>query len=226
MGHAAQKRANRVSTPAVTQTVRQQWPVTTVTGQALELQTDKEQKYYEEARDKYLAENVFTAASDLRGLERLLLMETQMFRWQWQLAAGVNYDLDFLTPTQESALQKALKETAPMISQLQNDLGLTKAQRDKDQHESVQGYLNNLKVAAKAFGVMREKQLGKAIELTKELFNLVGAYQRSNEAERKKLGFESAEDILQWVSEVMKPQFDEVDEYFRENQQKFFLRKL
>jgi len=215
-----------VSTPTVNTVIRQQWPVTTVTGHELEVQSEKEQKYYNEARDRYLAENVFTAASDLRGLERLLLMEVQMFRWQWQLAAGVDYNLDFLTAQQESALQKALKESAPMISQLQNDLGLTKAQRDNNSHESVQGYLANLKTAAKAFGVMREKQLGRAIELTKELFNVAGAYKRANESERKKLGFESAEDVIDWVLEVMKPQFDEVDAYFREHEQKFFLRKL
>jgi hypothetical protein len=215
-----------VSSPTVSTVIRKQWPVITVTGHELELQSEKEQKYYVEARDKYLAENVFTAAADLRGLERLLLLEIQMFRYQWQLAAGVDYNLDFLTVQQESALQKAVKETSPMISVLQNDLGLTKAQRDVDTQDSVQGYLNNLKVAAKAFGVMREKQLGKAIELTKELYSIAGAYKRSNEAERKKLGFESAEDIIDYVLEVHKPQFDEVDAYFRANEQRYFIRKL
>lgn len=200
--------------------------VTSISGQALDLQTADEKRYYETARDKYLAENKFTAASDFRALDRLLLLEVQTQRWQWQLAAGVDYDLNFLDPREEAALQKSLKETSSMISSIQIDLGLTKNQRDKQQSDSVGAYLVDLKQRAKELGVMREKQLGKAIELTKELFNLVGAYQRSNDAERKKLGFESPDDILEWVSEVMKPQFDEVDEHFRNNQQKFWVRKL
>lgn len=150
----------------------------------MELQTDKEKKFYEDARDKYLSENKFTAASDMRALDRLLLMEVQMFRWQWQLAAGVNYELEFLDAAEEAAIRRSVRETAPLISAVQNDLGLTKAQRDADQHESVGKYITQLKIAAKEFGVMREKQLGKAIELTKELFNVAGAYKRSNEIGR------------------------------------------
>lgn len=200
--------------------------VTSIGGQVLDLQTADEKKYYESARDKYLSENKFTHASDLRGLDRLLLLEVQVQRWQWQLAAGVDYDLNFLDAREEAALQKSLKETSAMISNIQMDLGLTKLQRDKEQADSVGAYLVQLKQRAKEMGVMREKQLGKALELTKELFNLVGAYQRSNEAERRKLGFESPEDILDWVTEVMKPSFDEVDEHFRKNQQRFWIRNV
>jgi Skp family chaperone for outer membrane proteins len=154
------------------------------------------------------------------------LLEVQMFRCQWQVAAGVDYELNFLTAQQEKDLQRMLKELSPMISTLQNDLGLTKAQRDKDQHESIGSYINDLKVRAKAFGVMREKQLGKALELMKDTFSVAGAYKRSNEHERKKLGFESAEDVIDFILETVKPQFDEVDEYFRENDQKFWIRRL
>lgn len=217
------------TTPTVNTTIgpnRTQQTVRTITGHDLELQTDKEKKFYEEARDKYLAENKFTAASDLRGLDRLLLLEVQMFRCQWQVAAGVDYDLNFLTAQQEKDLQRMLKELSPMISTLQNDLGLTKAQRDKDQHESVGQFINDLKVRAKAFGVMREKQLGRALELMKDTFSVAGAYRRSNEHERKKLGFESAEDIVDFILDVVKPQFDEIDEYFRDNDQKFWVRRL
>ena len=212
--------------PNVTSSVRKNHNVKAISGQQLSLQTSTEKTFYEQARDKYLAENQFTAASDMRALDRLLLLEVQVFRWQWQLAAGVDYEMNFLEPREEAALQKALKETGPMISSLQNDLGLTKNQRDKEKHDSVGAYITQLKVAAKAHGVNREKQLGKAIELTKELFNVAGAYKRSNAAERKKLGFESAEDVVDWVLEVFKPQFDEVDAHFRQHQQRFFLRRL
>lgn len=214
------------ATITTTQARHGQHIVKTLTGHQLDLQTAEEKTFYEEARDKYLKENVFSAASDLRGLDRLLFFETQMFRWQWQLSIGLDYDYNLLEAADETKIRRNVKETAPLIAQIQNDLGLTKSQREKDKHESVGAYLTQLQQAAKEHGIRREKQLGKAIELTKELFNLAGTYRRSNESERKKLGYESAEDIVTWVLEYMKPEFDAVDDHFRKNQQKFWLRKI
>lgn len=207
-------------------TRRGQFAVTTLTGHQLTLQTVDEQTFYQDARDRYLSQNVFTVASDLRALDRLLFFEVQMFRWQSILAVGLDYDYDIVDGAMEAVFRKNIKETAPLISQIQIDLGLTKSARDKNSHESVGGYITQLQIAAKEHGIRREKQLGKAIELVKELFAVAGAYKRSNENERRKLGFESAEDVIDWVLEVMKPQFDEVDEYFRKNHQRFWLRKL
>lgn len=200
--------------------------VTTLAGNALELQTEIEAKFYNEAKERYLSENTFTVASDLRALDRLIFFETLVYRWTYALASGITSDGDYLNAGQSDQLRKNLKETAPMIAQIQNDLGLTKSQRQQEQAESIGAYIKQLKIAAKQHGVRREKQLGKAIELTKELFSLCGTYQRSNEAERLKLGFESADDIVEWVMGHMKPEFDAVDEHFRAHQQRFWIRDL
>lgn len=202
------------------------YPVKTITGYELDLQTEKEQKYYRAAQSKYLSENKFTVESDKRALERLIFYELLIFRWQSQLGAGRNYDDNWLQPADEDQLRKNVKETAPLISQIQIDLGLTKSQRERDAYESVGAYIQKIQQAAKQHGVRREKQLGRALELTNELFSLVGAYARSNENERRKLGFESAEDIVEWVLTYMKPRFDEVDEHFRKNQQRFWIREI
>lgn len=201
---------------------RKRFKVKTTTGHEIELQTPAEQKYYIGARDKYLTENKFTAASDLRALDRLLLLETQMHRYQWQLAAGVDYDLVDLDAGDEMALQKSIKETGAQISQVQNDLGLTKAQRDKDDEDSVGAYLVKLRQRAKEFGVHREKQLGRSLELMNEAIGIAGAYKRSNEKERRKLGFETAEDVVDWLVEVAQPRYEEIDEHFRQNVQRFW----
>lgn len=219
--------SNPVPPPNVTITTKApRVKVKTIGGSELELLHKREKDFYEEARDKYQAENVFTVASDLRALDRLLFYETQMFRWQWYLMSGVDYDLMDIEPAEEIALRRSIKDTAPLISQLQNDLGLTKMQRDKDKIDSVGAYITTLKRAAKEHGVRREKQLGKAIELTNELFAIAGAYKRSSQHEREKLGFETAEDVVDWILEFMRPEFDEVDKYFRAHQQRFFLREL
>lgn len=210
----------------VTVGVKQKFEVATLTGETLDLQTEGEQRYFAIAQERYLSEFKFTVASDLRALDRLVFYETMIFRWQTQLGSGRDSDGSFLSPREEEQLRKNIKETSPLVHQIQDDLGLTKAQRDKDQHESVGAYIAKLQQAAKEHGVRREKQLGKALELTKELFSLTGTYRRSTQHEREKLGIENAEVILDWILAYMKPEFDHIDEHFRTHQQRFWLRQL
>jgi len=200
--------------------------VKNLTGQEIQLLNAIEKAYYVEARDKYLAEFTFTIASDLRSLDRLLLLEVQMYRAQWFLSAGCDYQYVDLDPAEEVALRRTVKEAAAQIQEIQKDLGLVKSARDKESADSVGAYITQLKIAAKAHGVKREKELGKALELTHELFALCGAYQRSNEHERRKLGFESADDIIEWVMTYMREEFLAVDEHFRKNEQRFWVRNL
>jgi hypothetical protein len=201
------------------------YPVETLHGQQIELRDPAEATFYLEAQSKYLSENSFTASSDKRALDRLIFLETLMHRYQRWLAMGMDYD-GILSGAQEETIRKAIRETVPMISQIQTDLGLTKAQREKDQHESVSAYLNDLKVRAKEHGVRRERQLTAALDLMNRLFTLVGAYGRSSESERKKLDLESAEDIVEWINDTMRPEYDAIDEYFRTHQQKFWIGSL
>lgn len=200
---------------------RKRYKVKTTTGQEIELQSPAEQSLYIEARNKYLSENRFTIASDLRALDRLLLMEVQMYRWQWQLASGVDYWLTELDASDETVLRRSIKETTAQISQVQNDLGLTLSQRNADV-DSVGAYIVTLKQRAKEFGVHRERQLGRALELMNEVISTVGAYQRSNSKERDKLGWNSAEDVLDWILEVVAPQYQAVDDHFRTHVQKYW----
>lgn len=194
-------------------------------GQELQVQGAVEQAFYDGQRGKYLAENVFTVTSDLADLDRLLFLELLDFRWRTWLSSGRDYD-GFLTPQQEEQIRKNLKENAPLISQVKNDLGLTKSMRDKEKAESVGAYLMELKVRAREHGIRREKELARALCLIKELFSLVGTYDRSNALERGKMNLDSPDDILDWIRSHMKPEFDAIDEYFRNNSQKFWVGKL
>ena len=217
-----------MTAPTVTSTVAnptQLIKVKTVSGFEIEVMGRYEAKYFRDQMTKYLAENKFTAVTDLADLDRLLFLELMIFRWTGWLASGKDYD-GILAPSQEDQIRKNIKEVGPQISTIKQDLGLTKSQRDKEAFESVGQYLVDLKARAKEHGVRREKQLTTAICLVKELFSLIGTYDRSNELERTKIGLESPEDILDWIRNHMKPEFDEVDAYFRANQQKFWVRKV
>lgn len=199
--------------------------VKTVAGHEIEVMGRYEAKYFRDQQAKYLAENKFTAVTDLADLDRLLFLELMIFRWTGWLSSGKDYD-GILAPSQEDQIRKNIKEVGPQISQIKQDLGLTKSQRDKEAFESVGQYLVDLKARAKEHGVRREKQLTKAICLIKELFSLVGTYDRSNELERSKIGLETEADILDWIRFHMKPEFDAIDEYFQQHQQKFWVRKV
>ena len=199
--------------------------VRTVSGFEIEVMGRTEAKYYRDQMTKYQTENSFTQVTDLSDLDRLLFLELLIFRWTGWLSSGKDYD-GFLAPSQEDQIRKNIKEVGPQISTIKQDLGLTKSQRDKEAFESVGQYLVDLKARAKEHGVRREKQLTTAICLTKELFSLIGTFDRSNELERTKIGLETEADILDWVRFHMKPEFDAVDEYFQTHQQKFWVRKI
>lgn len=198
----------------------------TCAGLEIEVQGPGERAFYQQQQKKYLDENSFTAASDLQDLDRLMFMELLVYRATVHLASGKNYYGELLGPGDEADLRRTLKENAPLISNIKNDLGLTKAQREKEQYESVGKYLVDLRARAREHGIHREEQLQKAIALINQLFALVGAFDRSDEIERDKMGLNTADDVLEWVRTVMRPEFDAIDEYFRKNAQRYWVRRL
>jgi hydroxypyruvate isomerase len=149
-----------------------------------------------------------------------------MFRTQDFLARGSDYTQTAFDEGELNALRRAQKEIGAQISTAQAELGLTKSQRDKEQHDSVGAYITSLKVRAKEHGVKREKELGRALELMHELFAVVDAFQRSNAAERAKLEMEKPEDVLRWIQEYIEVEFKAVDDYFREHAQRFWIRSM
>lgn len=195
-------------------------------GQELEVMGADEKRYYTSQQRKYVQENKFTLASDLSDLDRLLFLELLMFRWTKWMSSGRDHDRNLLTDKEEEQIRKNLKETAPLISVIKNDLGLTKSQRDKESAESPGAYLAELKKRAKEHGIRREKQLTTGIALCKELFSLLGTYDRSNQLERSKIGLEDPDAILDWIRGHMRPEFDKVDAHFRQNSQKFWVGTL
>lgn len=200
--------------------------VNTHSGSTIEVQGDGERNFWRNQKKKYEDEHKFTAATDLLDLDRLLFLELLIYRATQWLSSGKNYYGEVLTPGEESDCRKVIRENSPLISTVKNDLGLTKSQRDREQYESVGAYINQLKARAREHGVKREKELTKAICLIKELFSIVGTFDRSDAVEREKTGFETEADVLDWVRKSMKPEFDQIDAYFRTHHQKFWVKTI
>jgi hypothetical protein len=198
------------------------YQVDTPSGQCIEVLGQPERDFYASQREAYMTQNKFTNASDLLDLDRLLFLELLIYRATNWLGRGQDYDGMALSDREEVAQRRSLKENSTLISVIKNDLGLTRNQRDRAAYESVGTYITLLKQRAKEFGVHRERQLATSITLCKQLFAILGAYDRSDEAERHKIGFEDADEILDWVREVMYPEFEQVDQHFITNVQRYW----
>jgi len=196
--------------------------VTTPSGQSIEVLCEAERDFYRGQQASYMAQNKFTNTSDLLDLDRLIFLELLIYRATSWIGRGQDYDGMTLTVTAEVAQRRSLKETSALISVIKNDLGLTKSQRDRDAYESVGAYITQLKQRARSFGVHREKQVATGITLCKQLFAIIGAYDRSDEVEKRKIGFENAGEILDWVREIMIPEFDAVDAAFINSTQRYW----
>jgi hypothetical protein len=188
-----------------------------LSGGWVDLQGQEEFNYYLEAQNRYMTEFQFTVASDLRTLDRLIFFETVLFRWQGWLACGYSYNGP-LTLATENQVRRSIKDTTSQVSQLQQDLGLTFSQRQRDQYESVGAYILKLKQAAKEFGVHREKQLTVALDLFYQVLSVAGTWLRSDENERRKLGHTDPVEILKWIDGEVREKFDEVDKEFQTRQ--------
>jgi hypothetical protein len=193
-------------------------------GEKLPVMTAVEQRWFNDTQSKYLSQNKFDDVTDLQDLDRLLGLELMMFRWTQFLAAGQDYDRNIID---EELCRKQVKEQSDAITKLKQSLGLDKKARDAALNDgNFHVWFMDVKRRAKIFGIHRENQLNVALGLMNELSGIVGSYDRSDEEERKKLGYETEAQILAWVRESMLPRFHEVDAHFIENEQKLWKRDL
>lgn len=191
-------------------------------GADFQVLTPEEVQYFEERAQRYTTDNHFVNVSDFQDVDRMLIMELMCYRWGLWLSQERDYwgnavDLD--------ALKKALFEYSKELRLLKKSLGIDKAARDKERGENVSDYLENLKMRAKEFGVMREEQLTKCITLFQELSSLVTLYKNTDEVERRESNVE-LHDIFEWVDQIAIPEFQEIDRHFRENSQKYWIKRI
>lgn len=197
-------------------------PVTLPSGAEFHVHLE-EKDYFEERRDKYLADNKFTNISDMQDIDRMLIMEVLVWRWGRWLSTGRDY---WGEPVDANQIQRHFSDYSKELRQLKQSLGIDKITRDKQRGEdSVEAYIENLRVRAKAFGVMREKQLDKALELMNDIKAQAIFYQNCDERERVEQGC-TAEKVLEWIIETVIPAYDAIDEHFRENDQRYWIRQM
>ena len=183
---------------------------------------DEEVDYFTERVDLYLKQNHFPNISDLQDVDRLLQLELFVYRWGTWLSRQKDWWGDTID---EDKLQKAVNSYSTELRQLKKQLGLDKATRDRQKgDDSVAAFIQNLLIRAKEFGVMREQQLAKALELFNQCKALVTLYRNCDDTERREMHV-TQDDVIEWLETVAFPEFDQIDAYFRQNQQRMWIRK-
>jgi hypothetical protein len=194
------------------QVVEDGLPVQLPSGAEFTVLTQSEVDYVRARVDQYKSTYRWENVSDVQDVDRIVIFELLVYRWGSDMARGRDIHGD---ETDDANLQKRVKEISAEIRQIKAQMGMDKASRDKENDESsVSAYLDRLRKRAKEFGIMREEQFDKALELTHSLIALYQLHINCDDTERRQEQCE-AQDIVDWIGEVYKPQFEAVDAHFR-----------
>jgi hypothetical protein len=182
--------------------------------------THAEAEYLRDRIERYLSDNHFVNVSDVQEIDRLITLETLVHRWTMWISKGRNYyDEDVNIKVHSDMVQDASRE----IRQMKKALGLDKPSRDKVRgDDSIASHWEHLLQRAREFGYMRNEQYVKTITSFQRLKALMIFHDNADEIERKENACE-IEDIFEVLREEI-ADFDKIDEKFRHEQQKLWIR--
>lgn len=179
-----------------------------------EVLTREEKDVFETTLKKYTEDYKFENISDLQDLDRLVSLELLSYRYTWWLVKGKDYDdLQFAEKDVRDHKQKVDQE----IRALKKSLGMDRKNRFESEQQSVSEYLSSLLRRAKEFGIHRNNQVAKAIDIFEDLKTMIGLHDRTDEEERRHLGVDT-DQILDWIRNTAIPEYDEIDNAFRKEQ--------
>lgn len=173
---------------------------------------------------KYLSQNAMQNVADLSDLDQVVRNEFFLHRIGIWLSLGVDYNR---VPIDEKTLRDQAQKISTENRQLKKALNLDRVAREKaNSIDSVPVYLGNVLRRAKEFGVHREKMADIALEKSMELIGKVTLYFNcDDDAERLELKV-THDQILEWIRDEFAGALIECDDYFRENEQKFWVRDI
>lgn len=173
-----------------------------------------EGKWFESSLERYKEQYQFDNIADLQDLDRLLGLELLSYRYANWLLREADYDGN---PFDEKAIREHKDKVDKEVRAIKVHMGIGRKTRVESEQQSVADYLSDLLGRANEFGVHRDEQNAKILNLFMELKKLVGLYARTDEEERKQLQIDLP-DIYTWIVDVAIPEFDQLDDHFRENQ--------
>lgn len=198
-------------------------PVLLPSGAEFLVMTEGERDYITERVLQYGEQLHLTNVSDLAQLDLMIELEMLCHRWAQWLSRQKDYwddDID------ENQLRRSLNDYSSEIRQLKKALGVDKVSRDKARgEESVAHFLQMLLIRAEEFGINRETMLDVALTLAMQLTSLVVLHDNCTIDEQREQHI-TDEDLIDWVRTVFIPEFHAVDDHFRVNQQRYWIRSM
>lgn len=177
--------------------------------------TSDEIGYVNDRVRRYLSDNAFSNVSDLQDIDRMIMFELFVHRWSLWISKGVDYFNDEIN---ERQLAERVQSYSSEIRQLKKNLGVDKVARDRVRgDDSTVVYLQQLRSRAQQFGIMRNEQFNKVLELFHEMKALVIYHDNCDDQERIE-GQITEQDLLSWIRDTAIPEFDKIDATFRETQ--------
>lgn len=184
--------------------------------------TQDEQDYCTDRVNRYLTDNKFVNVSDVQDIDRMIMFELFIHRWSLWLSRGMDY---FGDEVNSRELAERVNAYSTEVRQLKKQLGVDKVARDRVRgDDSVAAYLENITMRAGEFGVLRNQQFAKVIELFQQMKALV-IYNANTDELEKREGKITDDDLLDWIKTVAIPEFDAIDEDFRKNVQSMWIRR-
>lgn len=183
-------------------------------GSRFHLLNMEEGRWFELSLDRYMEQYHFDNIADLQDLDRLLGLELLSYRYANWLLREADYDGN---PFDDKAIREHKDKLDKEIRGIKQHMGIGRKTRVESESQSVSDYLQDLLGRATEFGIHRDAQNAKILNLFMELKKLVGLYERTDEEERNELEVDLP-DIFKWIKEVAIPEFEALDDHFRENQ--------
>lgn len=175
--------------------------------------THDEADYILERGRRYLEDNHFVNVADLQDVDRMLVYEMLIMRWGEWIGRGFTYDG---MPVEDKDLRKSVNDFSRELRGLKEALGVNKVTRDKDKgQDSIAEYITTLRRRAQEFGVKRNEEQAKVLELFNRLKALITLHDNCDDTERRELNC-TIEDVLAWIRDVAIPEYDAIDEHFRQ----------
>lgn len=190
------------------------FPVVGASGSTYEVWNQEEADWFDRNLSNYLDQYKFENVADLQDLDRMISLELQSYRYARWLIAGVDYD-------NKTFDEKWVRDHKTVVDRelrlVKKSMGLDRKGRTESESENMADYLKNLLQRAEEFGMHRDNQIAKAIDLFNDLKSLIGQYDRMDEEERREMKMD-VDDIMRWIRETAIPEYDKIDDAFRANQ--------
>lgn len=195
-------------------------PVDLPSGAQYLVLTENEAVYLRDSIRRYMSDNHFINVSDIREIDRMIVLELLTHRWQLWLSKERNYYDEDINKKQ---LADMVKDASGEVRQLKKALGLDKTTRDRTRgDDSIAAHWDNLLRRAREFGYMRNQQYVATITAFQRIKAMIQFHDNCDRVERKENACE-IEDVMEVLREEVR-KFDEVDEEFRHQNQTLWIR--